>query len=50
MGLHRHVRVQVVQCAIGLFTPLPPAFVHALDFFVTATGALVLLRARDGNE
>ena len=40
----------MVQCAIGLFAPLPPAFVHALDFFVTATGALVLLRARDGDE
>ena len=48
--LHRDVRVQVVQRAVGLFAPLPAAFVHPLDLFVSSARALVLLGARDGHK
>ena len=50
MRLHRNVGIEVVQCAIGLFTSIPSTFVHALDFLVATAGALVLLGARDGDE
>lgn len=48
--LHGDVRVQVVQSTIRLFTTVPAALVHALDFFVSPTWSLVLLCARNGNE
>ena len=48
--LHCYVRVQVIQCAIRLFTSLPSTFVHSLNFFVAAARALVLLSAWNGNE
>lgn len=50
MGLHRNVRVQVVESTVGLLTTVPAALVHALDFLISATWALVLLRARDGHK
>lgn len=43
--LHRDMRVQVVQGAVGLFASVPAAFVHALDFLVSPARTLVLLRA-----
>lgn len=48
--LHRHMRVKMVQCAVSLLAALPSAFIHALDFFVAATGTLVLLRTWDRHE
>ena len=41
--LHCNVRIQMIQCAIGLFTSLPTAFVHAFYFLIPTPGALVLL-------
>lgn len=43
MRLHGDMGIQVVECAVGLLTAVPAALVHALDLFVTATRALVLL-------
>lgn len=50
MRLHRHVCVQMVQCTISLFTPIPSTFVHTLNFFVTATWALMLLGTGNWDE
>lgn len=44
------MRIQMIQCSIRLLAPLPSTLVHALDLFVSATRALVLLRARNGDE
>ena len=44
------MRVQVIERAIRLLTTLPATLVHSLDFFVSATGALVLLRTRNRNK
>lgn len=48
--LHRDVRIQMVERPVRLLAALPSAFVHSLDFFVAATGALVLLSAGDRDE
>lgn len=40
----------MIERAISLFAAIPPALVHALDFFVTTTRAFVLLRTRNRNE
>lgn len=48
MRLHCDMCIQVVQCAIGLFAAIPTALVHPLNFFITATWALMLLRT--GNR
>ena len=50
MRLHRHMRIQVVQCAVCFFTAVPAALVHALNLFITATGPLVLLRTWNGDK
>lgn len=50
MRLHRNVRVQMVERAVCLFAPIPPALVHSLDFFIATTWALVLLSTRDRDE
>lgn len=50
MRLHRDMRIQMIQGSVRLLTSLPPAFVHSLDFFITATWALVLLGTRDRDE
>lgn len=50
MRLHRNVRVQMVQGAVGLLATVPTALVHALNLFIPSAGSLVLLRARNGNE
>ena len=50
MRLHCDVRIQVIQGSVGLLATLPPAFVHALDFFVATTRTLVLLRTRDRDK
>ena len=42
--------IQVVQCAIGLFTAIPTALVHPLNLFITVTWALVLLRTGDRDK
>lgn len=48
--LHGDVCVEMVQSAIGLLTSIPAALVHALDFLIASTRALVLLSAGDRNE
>lgn len=48
--LHRNVRVQVVKSAVRLFASIPAAFVHSLNFFISSSRALVLLRAGNWNE
>ena len=50
MGLHCDMRVQMVQRSIRLLAALPPTFVHALDFFVPAARALVLLSTGDRDK
>lgn len=50
MRLHRHVCIQVVQRAIGLFASLPATLVHALDLFISTSWSLVLLCAGDGYK
>lgn len=50
MGLHGDMRVEMIQCAIRLLTPLPPALVHSLDLFIAATWALMLLSTGDRNK
>lgn len=50
MRLHRDVRIQVIESTIGLFASVPAALVHALDFFVSSTRSLVLLRAWDRDK
>ena len=50
MRLHRDVRIQVVKRSVRLFASIPAALVHALDFFISATRSLMLLRTRDGHE
>lgn len=50
MGLHGNVRVQVVECTVGLLTAVPAALVHALDLFIPTPGALMLLRSRNRNK
>lgn len=50
MRLHSDVRVQMVESSVGLFTAVPAALVHALNFFIATSGPLVLLRAWNGNE
>jgi hypothetical protein len=50
MALHGNVGVEVIQCTIRLLTSIPTTLVHTLDFFISATGALVLLSAWDGDK
>lgn len=50
MRLHRDMRIQVIKSTIRLLTPLVPAFVHALDFFISTTRSFVLLRSWNRNE
>lgn len=50
VGLHCDMRVQVIECAVGFLTTIPPTLVHSLNLLVAATGALVLLSTRDGDE
>lgn len=40
----------MVQSAVGFLAAVPAALVHALNLLVPATGALVLLRAWDGDK
>lgn len=50
MRLHRDVRVEMIQCTIGLFTSIPATFVHSFNFLVSSARALVLLSTGDGNK
>lgn len=50
MGLHRDMRVQVIQGAVCLLAALESTFVHAFDFLVAASRALMLLGTGDRNE
>lgn len=50
MSLHRHMCIQMVQCPVRLFAPIPTALVHSLDLFISPARSLVLLRTRDGYE
>ena len=50
MRLHGYVRIEMVKCAVRLFTAVPATLVHALNFLVPAAWALMLLRAGDGHE
>ena len=44
------MRIQVVERAICLLAPIPPALVHSLDFFIATTWPLVLLSTRNRDE
>lgn len=48
--LHGDMSVEMVQSAVGLFATIPATLVHALDFFIAAPGALVLLGAGNRYE
>ena len=48
--LHGDVSVKMVQSAIRLLATVPSALVHALDFFISSAGTLVLLGAWNGDE
>lgn len=50
VGLHSNMGIEMIQSAICLFTSIPSTFVHALDFFVSSSGSLVLLCTRNWNE
>ena len=50
MRLHRYVRVEMIKCAVRLFAPIPTTLVHALNLFIAATRALVLLSSGNGHE
>jgi hypothetical protein len=50
MRLHRHMGVEVVQCAIGLLASIVATLVHALNLLVASPGPLVLLCARNRDE
>ena len=50
MGLHGDMGVKVIQSTISLLTAIPSTLVHALDFLVSAAGALVLLGTGDRDE
>jgi hypothetical protein len=50
MRLHRDVRVQMIERAIGLLAPVPATLVHALDLFIAPTRSLMLLRAWNRYE
>jgi hypothetical protein len=42
--------VEMIQGTIGLFTTVPATFIHALDFYISSTGTLVLLGTWDRDE
>jgi hypothetical protein len=50
MRLHCDMRIEMVKGAIRLLASVPTTLVHALNLFVSPTGSLVLLRARNWNE
>lgn len=50
MRLHRHVGIEVIECAVRLLATVPTTFVHPLDLFITPPRSLVLLCAGNGNE
>ena len=50
MGLHGHVRIQMIQRAICFFAVRPTTLVHPLDFFISTAGSLMLLRAWDRDK
>jgi hypothetical protein len=50
VGLHGHVRIEMIQGTICLLTAIPATLVHSLNLLVSTTGSLVLLRARDRNK
>jgi hypothetical protein len=48
--LHSNVGIKVVQGAVCLLATVPTTLIHTLDFFITTSRTLVLLRARDGDK
>lgn len=48
--LHGDMRIEMVQRAICLLTPLPSTLVHALNLFIATARPLVLLRTGDRDE
>ena len=48
VGLHGHVRIQMVERAVCLFAAIPPTFVHSFNFLISAARSLMLLCA--GNR
>lgn len=50
MRLHRDMGVEMVQGPVSLLAAIPPAFVHALDFFIPPAGSLMLLGPRDWDK
>lgn len=50
MRLHSNVSIQMIKCAVGLLAAIPSALVHALNFFITSPGTLVLLCTGNRDE
>ena len=48
--LHGDVGIKMVQSSVSLLTAIPATLVHALDFFVSSTGSLVLLSTGNRDE
>ena len=48
--LHRDMRIEMVERAVGFLATVVSALVHALDLFVPPARSLVLLSTRDRNE
>lgn len=48
--LHGDMSIEMVQCAVCLFASIPTTLVHTLDFLVSSSRSLVLLRTGNGNE
>lgn len=40
----------MIKCAVGLLAAIPSTLVHALNFFITSPGTLVLLRTGNRDE
>ena len=50
VALHGHVRVEVIESAVGFFAAIPAALVHAFNFLEAAARTLVLSGTGDGDE
>ena len=50
MALHGDMGIQMVQCSVSLLASIISTLVHALNLFVAAARALMLLGTGNGNE
>lgn len=49
VGLHGHMRIQMVQCPISFFATIPSALIHALDLSIPPPVSLGFLSTRLRN-